>query len=211
MKNRYLIATILVAGVLSIQSCGMSDSVERGQPEATDVSISVGEQVPSDSGNSTSLENPLPSGTPIDTEGWKRLVVVAVGRVPENVVMEYDTEFDPSLDYILVKISGINANGEPVSLDWTVAGCRPAGAVGKAGIVRSVITGTSFRNEQSGIELITFEDNKVLDGVEISGQAIFSIEKGDSSGVIMMQSKNCGMKQDLYVAIGDVAKLPILE
>ncbi len=211
MKNHYLVPTILVAGVLSIQSCGKSDSVDTGQPEATDVSISVGEQVPSDAGNSTSLENPLPSGTPIDTDGWKNFVVEVVGRVSENVIQQYDAVYDSNLDYVLVKFSGTNSNGEPVTLHPTVAECRPAGVVGKSGIVREVITGTLARNEQSGFQLMTpFEDNEVLDGFDISGLAIFGVEKGDSKGVLMMQSKHCGMKRDLYVAIGDVSKLSLL-
>jgi hypothetical protein len=110
-----------------------------------------------------------------------------------------------------VKIAGVNANGEPVSLYRTVAGCQLAGAAGSDGIVRNVIIGTPSSNERSGVKLITFDDDKVLDGEEISGQAIFSIERGDPSGVIMMQSKNCGVNLDLFVAIGDVSKLQMIQ
>jgi hypothetical protein len=201
------------------EACNEDASLESGQPEVIDVSTTLNRQIYLEVNhgifrevpNYSTLDKPLPPGYHVDTEGWLRLVVEIVGKVPENVVTAYDTEFDSSLDYILVKIAGVNANGEPVSLYRTVGGCQLAGAVGSDGIVRNVIIGTPSSNERSGVKLITFDDDKVLDGEEISGQAIFSIERGDPSGVIMMQSKNCGVNLDLFVAIGDVSKLQMIQ
>ena len=52
-----------------------------------------------------------------------------------------------------------------------------------------------------------FSPNEVLDGFPDSGIALYPIERGDTSAFIMSQSKSCGVKHDLVVAIGVVSSL----
>ena len=149
-------------------------------------------------------------GQEFNTSGWSKMRIDLLGKASERVARIYDSEFDSSLEYLLVEFSGINENGKKSNMYLTMSACEPGGAVGTSGTFRQLIMGSNYENESSGLNLITTGDDEVLEGFKSTGIALYPIESGDASAFIMSQSRHCGSDHDLVVSLGDVSNLPII-
>lgn len=198
MTVRHLMATTVLLPLLL--SCGgESDSAAKVGEVALEMST--------DTSVLSSIENPIQPGTSIDTKGWSGLVVDVLGRVTPEVAAIYDSDYDPSFDYVLVGFRGTNARGKLSNIYKMVWSCEPSGSVGSDGVFRKVLIGGEYKNGLSGIRLVSSGDDEVLDGFEDIGAAIYKVKAGDSSAFVMSQSRHCGYELDLVVALGDVSKL----
>jgi len=198
---------IFLSAITLLTSCTTSESDEK--PNAASEATSEAEEK---TDVLSTIENPFQFGEKVDTEGWEDLQFDLLFRVPPEIAEIYDYGiYDPSLDYILVGIMGINKNGEKANLYDTVATCEKSGTVGKSGIFRDVIVGDSLKTKMTGLKIMTYQDNEVLDGFKDINTVIYKIERGDTSAVIMSKSKLCGSELDFVVAVGDVSDVPFLK
>ena len=197
---------IFLSAITLLTSCTTSESDEK--PDAASEATPESAE---DTDVLSTIENPFQFGEKVNTEGWESLQFDLLFRVPPEIAEIYDYEYDPSLDYILVGFKGINRNGRKDNLYSTVSSCVPSGTVGKSGIFRELVTGSNFTNEQSGIKIMTTGDNDVLEGFEDINAAIYKVERGDTSAVIMSQSIWCGYKLNFVVAVGDISNVPFLK
>ena len=198
---------IFFSAITLLTSCTTSESGEKPSAAAKETS-----EAEEKTDVLSTIENPFQFGEKVDTEGWEDLQFDLLFRVPPEIAEIYDYGiYDPSLDYILVGIMGINKGGEKANLYDTVATCEKSGTVGKSGIFREVIVGDSLKTEMTGLKIMTYQDNEVLDGFKDINTVIYKIERGDTSAVIMSQSKLCGTELDFVVAVGDVSDVPFLK
>ena len=198
---------IFLSAITLLTSCTTSESDKK--PDTTSEATSESAE---DTDVLSTIENPFQFGEKVNTEGWEGLQFDLLFRVPPEIAEIYDYgNYDPSLDYILVGFMGTNKGGEKANLYDTVATCEKSGTVGKSGVFREIIVGDPLKTEMTGLKIMTYKDNEVLDGFEDINTAIYKIERGDTSAVIMSQSKLCGTELDFVVAVGDVSDVPFLE
>jgi hypothetical protein len=207
MRKQVLVIPILFC---TLASCGSSEKSSDSAKDTSDSSVESNSDTQQSEAPLSSMDNPFRPGDVFNTTGWTDMKVEFLGIASERVARIYDDDYGSNLDYLMVKFSGINKNGEKTNMYATVHSCEPGGSVGKSGTFRQIILGSTFENEESGYQLITTGDDEVLDGFENSGTALYAIERGDTSAFILSPSKQCGYDFDLVVAIGDTSTLPVL-
>ena len=207
MRTQVLVIPILLC---TLASCGSGEKSSDSAIESSDTSVESNTDTQESEAPLSSMDNPIRPCDVFNTTGWNDMKVEFLGIASERVAQIYDSEYDSNLDYLMVKFSGINKNGQKTNMYATMHACEPGGAAGKSGTFRQIILGSTFENEESGYQLITTGDDEVLDGFENSGIALYAIERGDTSAFILSQSEHCGYDFDLVVAIGDTSTLPVL-
>jgi len=182
---------------------GVSTDNNQENPETTEI---VSESTVS------SLENPIQPGESIDTEGWDDLTIELLGKLNPDVdrAISWDPNFDLNLDYVLVKVSGVNKNGEKSNLYSTIWSCEASGSVSSSGVFRQILMFDGAFGLERGT-LVDSGDDEVMDGFAAEGLGVYAFEKGDADAKIMSQSKHCGNDLDFVVAVGDVSDLPFIQ
>lgn len=198
----------LMAGCLVLlAACSNQDVVSTDNNQVTAETTEV---VTESTGSS--IEDPIKPGESIDTEGWDDLKVELLGKLNPDVdrAISWDPDFDVNLDYVLVKVSGVNKNGEKSNIYNTIWSCEPSGSVSSSGTFRQIL----LYEGAFGLERGTFvgsSDDDVMDGFAAEGLGVYAFEKGDADAKIMSQSKHCGHNLDFVVAVGDVSGLPFIQ
>ena len=205
MRSRIVLLPIVIAIAVS---CGAQEKNSDLTNDTSDMASESNSDTQEPAAPLSSIDKPLKPGELFDTKGWSDMRVELLGVASERMAMIYAgwDDYDPALDYVVAKFSGINKHGEKTNMYKTMHACVPGGAVGKSGIFREL----EFSYDEGEYQLITTSDDEVLDGFPNSGIALYLIERGDTSAFIMSQSTSCGHKHDLVVAIGDVSSLPII-
>ncbi len=197
----------VVVFAISMAAC----SNQAGVSSVDDQAISGTTEVATDS-TVSALENPVQPGEPVDTEGWENLTFDLLGKLNPDVerALSWDPEFDLNLDYVLVKVSGKNKNGEKSNIYNTVWSCEGSGSVSSSGTFRQILMYDGAFGLERGT-LVDSSDDEVMDGFFAEGLGVYAFEKGDADAKIMSQSKHCGSDLDFVVAVGDVSGLPFIQ